>query len=112
MQGVDTPRIKLDDSLWRVQCAECGSWFEAKRSDASFCKPAHRKLWHQRPARKQAALADLAYMATRIRTYANEYSRSQDMLDALGALEVLIRKQRLQMDVVWKPQELPTAIDS
>lgn len=94
MQGVDTDRVKLDDACWSIQCAECGKRFEAKRSDASFCSPACRKRWHQRPARKQAALADLSSMARRIRTYANEYSGSQDMLDALQALEVLIRKQR------------------
>lgn len=106
MQGQDTDRVKVDDGVWSVKCLECGRWFEAKRSDATYCSVRCRKLSAQRPARKAAALKEIAGMAARCRSIANQYPKSQDVLDALGALEALIKKQRALMDVEWKPKQL------
>lgn len=82
-QAVDTDRIKVDDHCWRVQCAECGEWFEATRSDASFCKPAHRKRWHERPVRFQNAMLELRSIQRRVKAIADQYKGSQTAYDEM-----------------------------
>lgn len=85
-QAVETERIKIDDRCWRVQCAECGKWFEAARSDASFHSGACRKKWHERPVRFQNAMLELRQMARRAKVIAEQYKSSQTGYDEMVAL--------------------------
>lgn len=41
MQGHETERVSYGNE-YEVTCVQCGEGFMAKRSDASFCKPACR----------------------------------------------------------------------
>ena len=82
----------LDDiqpGLIRVICYVCGKPFWATRSDAKFCKPAHRQAysrWRKRiPHRRIAAIKVLEDLGTYL-----EYPLSRDL--ALAEL-VLVRHE-------------------
>lgn len=106
-QAIDTDRVKIDDRCWHVRCAECQEWFYATRSDASFCKPAHRKRWFERPKRKAAALHRLQFMVMDARDIKNNYRHSQDVYDQMIVLRKALDNILNDFEIEWKPQQLP-----
>jgi len=106
-QAVDTDRVKVDDRCWRVQCAECGQWFEATRSDASFCKPAHRKRYFEAPKRKANALHRLQFMVLDAREIKNTYRTSQDVFDQMVILRKALDNIIADFEVPWEQPRLP-----
>lgn len=52
---IDTDRINQGD-CWRIQCADCGSWFESKRGTATFCNSTCRSRWSRQGARRLARI--------------------------------------------------------
>lgn len=106
-QGLDTNRVKVDDRCWHVECAECGEWFYATRSDASFCKPAHRKRYFEAPKRKANALHRLQFMVLDAREIKNTWNHSQDVYDQMIILRKALDNIIDDFQIEWKPAELP-----
>lgn len=106
-QAADTDRIKLDAHSWRVQCAECDKWFEATRSDASYCSQRCRKRRHNAPVRKANALHRLQFMVMDAREIKNEWNHSQDVYDQMIILRKALDNIIADFDIEWKPQALP-----
>ncbi len=108
MQAVDTDRFKVDDHCWIVECANCGTRFEATRSDASYCTPRCRKYASRAPQRFKSALEELAAMASRASEISHNYPHSQTMLDQMIALYKSIGHTLDNFDVEWEQVHLPT----
>lgn len=49
----EVDRVKVDDSTYRVNCAQCGKVFESSRYDASFCSSTCRSK-HTRQQQNRA----------------------------------------------------------
>lgn len=86
MQAHDTDRTKLDDRCYSVEYVQCGRTFEATRSDASFCKPSCRVAYSREPARKAAALDELARIAVYVDEISRKYKHSTEVFEAVQKL--------------------------
>jgi len=86
MQAKDTERRKLDDRDYSVQCVECGTWFEATRSDASYCSAKCRKRAHFAPIRRQNAMNELDQMIKRLHSIRSEYPRDKEFFERFVSL--------------------------
>jgi predicted nucleic acid-binding Zn ribbon protein len=106
-QGADTDRIKVDDRVWHVQCANCSKWFYATRSDATYCSPKCRKHASKAPERKANAMVELQLMGRRANQIANTYPHSQDMFDQMVMLKAAIARALDAFEVDWQQQQLP-----
>lgn len=106
MQAGDTDRIKIDDRCWHVRCLQCDEWFYAERSDATFCKPAHRVAYSRRHERKLAAMAELQAMGRRANAIAAKYQTSTDVFDQMVLLKQAIDRATKQFELKWDVQPL------
>lgn len=79
MQGTDTPRDKHDARDYSVKCANCGKWFEATRSDASYCSSNCRVHAHRAPARKKNAILGLQQAGYAAIETSRKYAHSDDV---------------------------------
>jgi len=104
MQAQDTDRRNNGDGSWSVQCCVCERWFEAKRSDASYCSNRCRKTAHFAPQRLQAALEDLAYMAKRADEIAAKYHHNQAVFDQLAALRASLKASMGRIETEWQQE--------
>lgn len=86
MQGKDTDRRKLDDRDYSVKCVQCGEYFEAKRSDASYCSPHCRKAAHYAPIKRQNALDELKQITRRLHDIRTQYPRDKEFFEAFVSL--------------------------
>lgn len=48
-QYIETERIR-QDGYYDVRCPQCGKWFEAARSSATFCNSTCRSRWSRSAA--------------------------------------------------------------
>jgi len=107
MQAGDTDRVKLDDRCWSVQCANCNRWFEAARSDATYCSTRCRVHASRAPQRKLTAIADLQAMGRRANEVASTYKRSQDVYDQMVLLQAAIQRALNTFETDWEQLQLP-----
>lgn len=96
MQGADTDRDKYNARDYSVKCANCGRWFEATRSDASYCGANCRKHASRAPIRKANAIIGLQAsgreaIATAFR-YKNSNEVYQEMLKLRRQIEVALNQ--------------------
>lgn len=87
MQGTDTDRVKQGDRDYSVQCADCGNWFEATRSDASYCSPKCRKHAHRAPIRKRNAIIALQMAGRSALSTAVRYKKSDEVYQEMLKLQ-------------------------
>lgn len=107
MQAGDALRIKLDDHCWSVQCPECLTWFEAQRSDATYCTPRCRKRASTANERKLSRIAELQAMGRRANQIAGQYPHSTDVFDQMVLLKQAIDRATKSFELKWDPQTLP-----
>jgi len=87
MQSPETDRLHMDAKDWSIVCLNCGSTFEAKRSDATFCSTRCRVAHSRKPAQRLAAIEELANMRFRIIQIAEKYKGDAEVLKALEILK-------------------------
>jgi len=87
MQAVETERIKMGDRDWSIQCAHCGKYFEAKRSDASFCSPRCRVGFSREPQKLLNHVAMLNFWSRQVYHIALRYKRSDKVYQAMLGLQ-------------------------
>lgn len=92
MQGHDTDRIKNDARDYSVVCLQCGSEFEATRSDATFCSAKCRVARSQEPKKLANALAYIELIGRTILSYSVRYRKNERVYQAVKALHVIIGK--------------------
>lgn len=85
-QSHDTDRTKFDTRDYSVQCVQCGKYFAATRSDASFCSARCRVAHSREPQKLANALEDLRFSGIRARDVARKYSRSGKAFEAMQEL--------------------------
>lgn len=109
MQGQDTDRIRIDDHTWSVKCwnDDCGRWFEATRSDATYCSQKCRQHAARAPQRRANALNKIDFMVLDLREIKNSYNHSQEFYDRMILLRKSLDGILDDFDIQWKPQTLP-----
>lgn len=82
----DTDRVKVDDFTWRVQCVQCGTRFESRRSDASFCSAKCRVAYSREIKQFQRDLLNAEYAVQKLldRPLRSDKSPHYEVLTRLG----------------------------
>ena len=61
---VETERWRVDEYTYKVKCAFCGKFFEAKLNTATFCSDAHRVNYHRAEKARVRKMARLEKQLT------------------------------------------------
>lgn len=86
MQSPDTERIHLDAGSWSVQCPQCKRWFEARRSDATFCCANCRVAYSREPQKLLNTLEHLRALGISVYGIADKYRYNQQVFEAMQEL--------------------------
>ena len=87
MQSPWTNRIKLNDRDWSIQCAECERWFEATRSDATFCSPRCRMAYSRRGEQLENFILMTNRIAENVLTNSHKFKRNKRVFEAMLRLQ-------------------------
>lgn len=87
MQGHDVDRVKLDDRCYRVECACCGKYFEATRSDASFCSSSCRVSFSREDDRRRKMIQSINNWGRSLERTAQKYRRNKEVFEAMLQLQ-------------------------
>ena len=88
----DTDRTKVGDRDYRVECLQCGTVFEASRSDATFCSARCRVAYSREPQKLEATIEKMNQLMRALDRDAVKYRKShrvfaamRDLRDSLSA---------------------------
>lgn len=82
MQGAETDRVRTETG-WRVQCAQCGTFFDSKRSDASYCSATCRVRAKREAEEFLRRIAWIEDAAQQMRRWSWEHRTSRRMYQAM-----------------------------
>lgn len=90
MQSPHTERDHIEDGVWRVECLQCGTHFESKRSDATFCSTRCRVNYSREPKKLENAIEHLQSQMVEIERIAEKYKKNDRVFEAMRKLQVRI----------------------
>lgn len=86
MQGHDTDRVKIDDWTWSITCLQCGTVFESKRSDATFCHVNCRQRFSKEPQKLLNTIQALKDDGYKLVNIAEKYKHNTHVFEEMKAL--------------------------
>lgn len=83
----ETDRIHQGDGDWSIQCVQCGQYFEAKRSDASFCSTKCRVAYGREAEKLKNHIEWLNRIASEVLQKSRKYKKVKDVYEATVQLQ-------------------------
>lgn len=83
----ETDRVHLREGEWDIKCVQCGKWFEASRSDASFCSPNCRVAYGREEQKMLNFIAWTNQVAASAFIGGKKYKRNKRVFEAMVKLQ-------------------------
>jgi hypothetical protein len=77
----------MGEGDWSIQCVQCGQYFEAKRSDASFCSTNCRVAYSREADKIINHISWLNQVAAQVLEKSRKYKKVKDVYEATVKLQ-------------------------